>query len=59
MIIRRCSGNRPSNDVHKLFINPDHPSVRQKRRRFALKHLKVIEEKVAKLIKANVIIESH
>ena len=56
-------GNVPGIDphvvVHKLFTNCDYPLVRQKRRKFAPKHLKVIEEEVAKLIKANVTKKSH
>ena len=47
-------GIDPQVAVHKLFTDPDHPLVRQKRK-FAPEHLKVIEEEVAKLIKANVI----
>ena len=45
--------------IYKLFTNPDHPSFRQKRRKFAPKRLKVIEEEVAKLIKIDVIKKSH
>ncbi|GFS42920.1 hypothetical protein Acr_00g0082570 [Actinidia rufa] len=45
--------------VHKLFKDPDHHPVRQKQRKFALECLKVIEKEVAKLIKANIIIEAH
>ncbi|GFS37719.1 hypothetical protein Acr_00g0053630 [Actinidia rufa] len=45
--------------THKLFIDPDYPLVRQKRRKFSSERLKVIKEEVAKLIKADVIIESH
>ena len=47
-------GIDPQVAVHKLFTDPDHPLVRQKRK-FAPERLKVIEEEVAKLIKANVI----
>ena len=52
-------GIDPQIVVYKVFIDHNHPLVCQKRRKFALEHLKVIEEDVAKLIKANVIIESH
>ena len=45
--------------MHKLFTNPEHPLVHQKRRKFAPECLKVIEEEVAKLIKASVIKEAH
>ena len=45
--------------VHKLFTDPDQPLIRQKRRKFAPKCMKVIEEEVAKLIKANAIRETH
>ena len=49
----------PQVTIHKLFTDPNYPSILQKRRKFAPKHLKVIKEEVAKLIKANVIRESH
>ena len=52
-------GIDPQVAVHKLFTDPNHPLVCQKRRKFALERLKVIEEEVAKLIKANVVRESH
>ena len=56
-------GNVPRIDpqiaVHKLFTNPEHTLVCQKRRKFALECLKVIKEEMAKLIKANVVKESH
>ena len=45
--------------THKLFTNPDYPPTGQKRRKFALEQLKFIEEELVKLIKANVIRESH
>ena len=45
--------------MHKLFTNPEHLSVCQKRRKFAPERLNVIEEEVAKLIKVNVIKEAH
>ena len=49
----------PQVAVHKLFTNPNHSLVRQKRKKFTPKRLKVIKEEVAKLIKANVIREFH
>ena len=52
-------GIDPHMVVHKLFTDLDHPPIFQKRRKFAPKNLKVIEEEVAKLIKDNVIRESH
>ena len=56
-------GNVPGIDshtaVHKLFINLDHPLICQKRRKFAPKSLKVIEDEVSKLVKARIIRESH
>ena len=52
-------GIDPQVAVLKLFFNPNHPLVCQKRRKFISKCLKVIEEEVAKLIKANVIRETH
>ena len=45
--------------THKLFTNPDHPFVCQKRSKFTPEQLKAIEEEVLKLINANVIRESH
>ena len=45
--------------VHKLFANPNHPPISQKRRKFTPERLKAIEEKVLKIINANVIRESH
>ena len=45
--------------VHKLFTDPSHSLIFQKRRKFTPECLKIIEEEVAKLIKANVIRESH
>ena len=50
-----CPRNRPSGAVHKLFIDHDDPLVRKKRRKFTPEHLKVIDEEVAKFVKANVI----
>ena len=44
--------------IHKLFTDLEHPTVRQKRRKFSLARLKVIEKEVAKLMKANLIRES-
>ena len=45
--------------MHKMFTNPNHPLVCQKRMKFIPERLKVIEQEVAKLIKVNVIKESH
>ena len=48
-------GIDPQIAVLKFFTNLDHPLIHQKRRKFAPKWLKVIEEEVSKLIKAGVI----
>ena len=53
------TGIDPQVAIYKLFTDLDHSPVHQKRRKFAPKCLKVIEEKVTELIKANVIKESH
>ncbi|GFZ00843.1 hypothetical protein Acr_14g0004780 [Actinidia rufa] len=45
--------------MHKLFTKPEYSPVRQKRRKFAPERLKVIEDEVNKLIKANVVQEAH
>ena len=45
----------PQVTVHKFFTKPDHPRVRQKRRKFTPERLKVIEEEADKLFKANVV----
>ncbi|GFY84700.1 hypothetical protein Acr_03g0014740 [Actinidia rufa] len=45
-------GIDPEVAMHKLFTKPDCSPVRQKRRKFAPEHLKVIEEEISKLIKA-------
>ncbi|GFY93718.1 hypothetical protein Acr_09g0001640 [Actinidia rufa] len=56
-------GDVPSIDpeiaMHKLFTNPESSPVRQKRRKFAPERLKVIEDEVDKLIRANVVREAH
>ncbi|XP_057503492.1 uncharacterized protein LOC130787039 [Actinidia eriantha] len=52
-------GIDPQVAMHKLFTNPKYPPVRQKRRKFTLKRLKVIDDEVNKLIKANVVQEAH
>ena len=52
-------GIDPQVAMHKLFTNPEHPPIRQKRRKFAPECLKVIDEEVNKLIKASVIREAH
>ena len=48
-------GIDPQVATQKLFTNPDYPLIRQKRRKLAPERLKIIEEEVAKLIKANII----
>ncbi|XP_057506528.1 uncharacterized protein LOC130789725 [Actinidia eriantha] len=48
-------GIDPQIATHKLFTNPKPPLVRQKRRKFAPECLKVIEDEVNKLIRANVV----
>ena len=45
--------------VHKFFTNPDCLLFHHKRRKFAPKWLKVIEEEVSKLVNTNVIKESY
>ncbi|GFS38889.1 hypothetical protein Acr_00g0059990 [Actinidia rufa] len=52
-------GIDPEIAMHKLFTDPKHSPVRQKRRKFAPERLKVIEDKVNKLIRANVVREAH
>ena len=52
-------GIDPQVAIHKLFTNLDYSLIHQKRRKFALERLKVIEDEVAKLVKAKVIRESH
>ncbi|GFS40548.1 hypothetical protein Acr_00g0069240 [Actinidia rufa] len=52
-------GIDPEIAVHKLFIDPKYSPVRQKRRKFAPERLKVIEDEVNKLIRANVVREAH
>ncbi|GFY90980.1 hypothetical protein Acr_07g0011760 [Actinidia rufa] len=46
-------GIDPEVAMHKLFTKPEYSPVRQKRRKFAPERLKVIEDEVNKLIKAN------
>ena len=52
-------GIDPEIAMHKLFTNPKHSLVRQKQKKFAPERLKVIEDEVKKLIKANVVREIH
>ncbi|GFS45972.1 hypothetical protein Acr_00g0099270 [Actinidia rufa] len=52
-------GIDPEIAMHKLFTNPESSPVRQKRRKFAPERLKVIEDEVDKLIRANVVREAH
>ncbi|GFY91594.1 hypothetical protein Acr_07g0017900 [Actinidia rufa] len=47
-------GIDPEVAMHKLFTKPEYSPVRQKRRKFAPERLKVIEDEISKLIKANV-----
>ena len=59
-VVAWSQGDHPQVVVHKLFIDTDYSLVCQKRRKFALECLKIIEEEeVVKLIKTNVIKESH
>ena len=44
------TGIDPEVVVHKLQVDPDHPPVKQKRRKFAPKLNKVINEEVQKLL---------
>ncbi|XP_057510773.1 uncharacterized protein LOC130793147 [Actinidia eriantha] len=48
-------GIDPEVAMHKLFTNPKYSPIHQKRRKFAPERLKVIEDEVNKLIKANVV----
>ncbi|GFY88878.1 hypothetical protein Acr_06g0008180 [Actinidia rufa] len=63
MKVETSSGDVPGIDskvaMLKLFTNPEHSPVRQKRRKFSPECLKVIEDEVNKLIKANVVREAH
>ncbi|GFS41652.1 hypothetical protein Acr_00g0075570 [Actinidia rufa] len=52
-------GIDPEIAMHKLFTNPKYSPIRQKRRKFAPERLKVIEDEVSKLIRANVVREAH
>ena len=52
-------GIDPQVAMHKLQVNTANPPVRQKRRKFAPERLRVIDEEVAKLIRAKVIKEAH
>ncbi|GFZ15855.1 hypothetical protein Acr_25g0002640 [Actinidia rufa] len=52
-------GINPEIAMHKLFTNPKYSPVRQKRRKFAPECLKVIEDEVSKLIRANVVREAY
>ncbi|GFY91230.1 hypothetical protein Acr_07g0014260 [Actinidia rufa] len=52
-------GIDPEVAMHKLFTKLEYSPVRQKRRKFAPERLKVIEDKISKLIKANVVREAH
>ncbi|GFY91031.1 hypothetical protein Acr_07g0012270 [Actinidia rufa] len=56
---RDVSGIDPEIAMHKLFTDPKHSPVRQKRRKFTPERLRVIEDEVNKLIRANVIREAH
>ena len=47
----------PAVITHRLNVNPSFKPVKQKRRSFTLERQKVINEKVGKLLKANVIRE--
>ncbi|GFZ17254.1 hypothetical protein Acr_26g0005240 [Actinidia rufa] len=52
-------GIDPEVAMHKLFTRPEYSPVRQKRRKFAPERLKVIEDEISKLIRANVVREAH
>ena len=45
--------------VHRLQVDPDHPPVKQKRRKFAPERNKVINEEVQKLLDIASIREVH
>ncbi|GFZ18422.1 hypothetical protein Acr_27g0001610 [Actinidia rufa] len=52
---RDVPGIDPKVAMHKMFTKPEYSPVRQKRRKFAPERLKVIEDEISKLIRANVI----
>ncbi|GFY88793.1 hypothetical protein Acr_06g0007330 [Actinidia rufa] len=54
---RDVPGIDPEITMHKLFTDPQHSPVCQKRRKFTPERLKVIEGEVNKLIRANVLKE--
>ncbi|GFY85492.1 hypothetical protein Acr_04g0002300 [Actinidia rufa] len=56
---RDVPGIDPEIAMHKLFTDPKYSPVCQKRRKFAPERLKVIEDEVNKLIRANVVREAH
>ena len=53
------TGIDPDIAVHKLQVDPDHPPVKQKRRKFAPERNKVINEEVQKLLDIGSIREVH
>ena len=59
MVSGQYARNHPQVAMHNLFTNPYHPPILQKRRKFTHECSKLIEEEVAKLIKAYVIREAH
>ena len=53
------TGIDPDIAVHRLQVNPDHPSVKQKRRKFTPECNKVINEEVQKLFDIRLVREVH
>ncbi|GFZ19883.1 hypothetical protein Acr_28g0005880 [Actinidia rufa] len=52
-------GIDPEVAMHKLFTKPEYSPVLQKRRKFAPERLKVIEDEISKLIRANIVREAY
>jgi len=49
----------PEIAIHRLQVDPDHPPVKQKRRKFAPERNKVINEEVQKLLDTGSVREVH
>ena len=53
------TGIDPDIVVHRLQVDPDHPPVKQKRRKFTPECSKVINEEVQKLLDIGSVHEVH
>ena len=53
------TGIDPNIRVHRLQVDPDHPLVKQKHRKFAPEQNKVINEEVQKLLDIGSVHEVH